>query len=102
MPPLNPGAIERIDLRTSRELKELIVRAANTAGLSVSAFLLGAAQERAQQILAEKEMLTLTARDWQAFGAALDEAEQARPRLAAAFKRHQAWQEQQAAQIESA
>ena len=52
-----------IDLRTSPEIKELIVRAASTAGMSVSAFLLGAAQERAKQILAESEMIMLTSRD---------------------------------------
>ena len=70
MPSTRPN--ERIDLRTSPEIKELIVRAASTAGLSVSAFLLGAAQERAQQILTETESITLTFRDWRAFVKALD------------------------------
>jgi uncharacterized protein (DUF1778 family) len=86
-------AHERIDLRTSPEIKELIVRAASTAGLSVSAFLLGAAQERARQILADSEMLTLTARDWKAFAQALDNADKPRPKLSAAIKRHQGWQQ---------
>ena len=58
---------ERIDLRTSPEIKELIVRAASASGVSVSAFLLGAAQERAKQGLADSESLMLTARDWDAF-----------------------------------
>ncbi len=71
-------AHERIDLRTSPEIKELIVRAATTAGMSLSAFLLGTAQERAKQILAEAEMITLTAKDWNAFTKALDTAD--RPR----------------------
>lgn len=84
---------ERIDLRTSSEIKELIVRAASTAGLSVSAFLLGAAQERARQILAETEMITLTSRDWNAFAKALDKAEKPRPTLSAAIKRHRDWQQ---------
>lgn len=85
-------AHERIDLRTSTEIKELIVRAATAAGMSVSAFLLGAAQERAKQVLAETEMLTLTARDWNAFTRALDNADKPRPRLSAAVKRHRGWQ----------
>ena len=84
-------AHERIDLRTSPEIKELIVRAASTAGMSVSAFLLGTAQERAKQILAEKEMITLTSRDWNAFAKALDNADKPRPKLSAAMKRHRDW-----------
>ncbi len=91
MPTLS--ANERIDLRTSSEIKELIVRAASTAGLSVSAFLLGAAQERAKEILAETETITLSARDWNAFAKALDNTEKPRPKLAAAMKRHRDWQQ---------
>lgn len=86
-------AHERIDLRTSPEIKELIVRAASTAGMSVSAFLLGAAQERARQILAESEMIALTSRDWNAFAKALDNAEKPRPKLAAAMRRHREWRQ---------
>lgn len=85
-------ANERIDLRTSPEIKELIVRAATTAGMSVSAFLLGTAQERARQILAEAEMMTLSPRDWDAFAQALDEADKPRPKLSAAIGRHRDWQ----------
>jgi uncharacterized protein (DUF1778 family) len=86
-------ANERIDLRTSPEIKELIVRAASTAGMSVSAFLLGTAQERAKQILAEAEMITLTAKDWNAFAKALDNADKPRPKLSAAIQRHRDWQQ---------
>ena len=84
---------ERIDLRTSPEIKELIVRAASSAGMSVSAFLLGTAQERARQVLAEKETITLTSRDWNAFAKALDNTEKPRPKLSAAMKRHRSWQQ---------
>ena len=66
---------ERIDLRTTPEMKELIVRAASAAGMTVSAFLLGTAQVRAKEILAEQELVTLTARDWVAFVNALDSVE---------------------------
>ncbi len=82
------SAQERIDLRTSQEIKELIVRATSTAGMPVSAFLLGAAQERARQILAESETITLTSRDWNAFAKALDNADKRRPKLSAAMKRY--------------
>jgi len=83
---------ERIDLRTSAETKALIARAAATAGMSVSAFLLSAAQERAQQVLGEAESLTLSPRDWAAFVAALDNLDKPRPKLAAAVQRYRAWQ----------
>lgn len=91
--PIVAEAHERIDLRTSPEIKELIVRAAATAGMSVSAFLLGTAQERAKQILAEREMITLTSRDWNAFAKALDNADKPKPKLSAAMKRHRDWQQ---------
>jgi len=86
--PMTAQAQERIDLRTSPDIKELIVRAASTAGMSVSAFLLGTAQDRAKQILAESEMITLTSRDWNAFTKALDTADKRRPTLSAAMKRY--------------
>ena len=63
---------ERIVLRTYPEIKEVIVRAAAAAGISVSAFVLKTAQERARQILAEPDMITLTSRDWSAFAKAPD------------------------------
>jgi uncharacterized protein (DUF1778 family) len=86
-------ANERIDLRTSPEIKALIARAASTAGMSVSAFLLGTAQERARQILAETETITLTSRDWNAFAKALDNTDKPRPKLSAAIKRHRDWRQ---------
>lgn len=86
---------ERIDLRTSSEIKELIVRAASTAGVSLSAFLIASAQERAKQILAERETLTLTPRDWDAFFTALDNADKPRPKLQAAATEYLEWHNSQ-------
>lgn len=86
--PTTAQAQERIDARTSREIKELIVRTASTAGMSVSAFMLGTAQERARHMLAESEMITLTSSDWNAFAKALDNADKRRPKLSAATKRY--------------
>lgn len=84
---------ERIDLRTSPEIKGLIVRAAATAGVSLSAFLIASAQARAREILAESETLTLSPRDWDAFFLALDNADKPRPKLEAAAIDYQAWRE---------
>lgn len=82
---------ERIDLRTSPEIKKLIVRAAATTGVSLSAFLIASAQERAKQILAESETLSLSPRDWDAFFAALDNTDKTRPALEAATADYLAW-----------
>jgi uncharacterized protein (DUF1778 family) len=79
---------ERIDLRTSPEIKELLVRAAATSGMSVSAFLIGAAQERAKRVLAENETTALSAHDWEAFFRVLDAGDKPRPKLKVAAKRY--------------
>ncbi len=89
---------ERIDLRTSPEIKALIVRAAATAGVSLSAFLVASAQERAKQILAESETLTLSPRDWNVFFVALDNADKPRPKLEAAATEYLTWRNSQDAQ----
>lgn len=91
--PIATQAHGRIELRTSPEIKALIVRAASAAGMSVNAFLLGTAQERAKQILAEREMITFTSRDWNAFAKALDSADKPKPKLSAAMRRHCEWQQ---------
>jgi uncharacterized protein (DUF1778 family) len=82
---------ERIDLRTSSEVKELIARAASTAGMSLSAFLISSAQERAKQILNESESITLSAKDWNAFFKGLDVTDKPRPMLTEALRNHQSW-----------
>ena len=89
--PTATTAQERIDLRTTIEIKELIARAASTSGMSVSAFLISAAQERAKQILNETELMTLSARDWDSFFKALDNSDRPRPRLDEAFQQHRSW-----------
>ncbi len=89
---------ERIDLRTSAEIKELIVRAAATAGVSVSAFLINSAQERARQVLAESETVTLSPRDWDAFFQTLDDLDKPRPKLQAAMDRYLDWRDGQNAE----
>jgi len=45
--------------------------------------------DRAKEVVAEHETLTLTLRDWEAFLAALDDTERPRPRLEAAARRYQ-------------
>lgn len=79
---------ERIDLRVSADLKALLTRAAAYSGMSLSSFLVSVASERAKSVVSEHEILTLSARDWEVFLTALDEAKKPRPRLEAAVRRY--------------
>ncbi len=49
--------------------------------------------DRTKEGLVEHETLTLTARDWEAFLAGLDNAHRPRPRLAAAARRYRSRRE---------
>jgi uncharacterized protein (DUF1778 family) len=62
----------RINLRTSREAKALIERAAALMGTTVSGFMLQNAYESASRVVAEQETLTLSDRDRDVFLAVLD------------------------------
>lgn len=80
--------MERIDLRTSANTKRLIVKASALAGVSVSTFMLNSALERAQQMLAQHEALTLSAQDWDKFVSVIDNPPPPNPRLKTAMKKH--------------
>lgn len=79
---------ERIDLRVSTDLKTLLSRAAAYSGISLSNFLVSVASDRAKEVVAQHETLTLSSRDWDAFLTALDQADKPRPRLEAAARRY--------------
>lgn len=87
---------ERIDLRVSSDLKILLSRAASYSGMSLSSFLVSIAADRAKEVVAEHETLTLPPRDWDAFLAALDDFDRPRPRLAEAACRYQRRRERDA------
>jgi uncharacterized protein (DUF1778 family) len=81
---------ERIDLRVSADLKTLLARAASYSGMSLSSFLVSSASARAKEVVAGREVMTLTARDWRAFLSGLDRAGRRRPKLEAAARRYAA------------
>ncbi len=60
--------------------------------MTVRASLLGTAQERAREILAQKDLVTLTTLDWTDFAKTRDDTEKPRPKLVAAIGRHREWQ----------
>jgi len=77
---------DRIEARLSPEERAHIERAAATAGSSVSAFIVDAAVERADEVLTAATTTFVPAEYFDALLATLDEPEDA-PRLAAAFAR---------------
>ncbi|HPE61769.1 MAG TPA: DUF1778 domain-containing protein [Thiolinea sp.] len=64
---------ERINLRTTAEVKSLLSRAAGLRGLSLSSFLLESARHAAEEVLKGQEQIVLSASDWEKFAAILDD-----------------------------
>jgi uncharacterized protein (DUF1778 family) len=71
----------RIHLRASEQDVFTISRAAASAGVSVSAFILESAAERAECALADQRHFVLTGEQWHAFIDALDRPARRIPQL---------------------
>lgn len=78
---LNLSKTERIDVRTSSSVKQLLQDAARACHKNVSEFLLDAAVIAANQALADRRHFALNEEQWQVFQEALDRPVQAKPRL---------------------
>ncbi|SMC08079.1 Uncharacterized conserved protein, DUF1778 family [Sulfobacillus thermosulfidooxidans DSM 9293] len=63
----NPRRESRLEIRVSAETKKLLDEAAESLGLSTSAFVLATVTPRAQAIVQEKTVMTLNAEESQAF-----------------------------------
>ena len=72
---------ERIDVRASAPVKQLLQEAARVAHKNVSEFLLDAGIIAANQTLADRTRFELSDEQWVAFQAALDQPVIAKPRL---------------------
>jgi len=71
----------RIHLRASERDVFTINRAAATAGISVSAFIMESAAERAERTLADQRHFVLPEEQWRAFTEALDRPARRLPEL---------------------
>lgn len=80
---------DRIEARLSPDERALIERAASTSGMTVSAFLVGAAVERADEVIAATTSTIVPGDYFDDLLAALDEPDAA-PRLAEAAERARA------------
>ncbi len=72
---------ERIDVRASAPVKQLLQEAARVAHKNVSEFLLDAGIIAANQTLADRTRFELSDEKWLAFQAALDQPVSAKPKL---------------------
>lgn len=72
---------ERIDIRTSCAVKQLLQEAARASHKNVSEFLLEAGINAANQALADRRRFELDETRWEAFKKALDRPVQDKPRL---------------------
>jgi len=74
---------ERIDVRASAAVKQLLQEAARASHKNVSEFLLDAGINAANQALADRLRFELSEADWEAFQPALDRPVSAKPKLKA-------------------
>lgn len=78
---------ERLQVRVDPVAKQTLERAAAASHLSLSAFVLQAAQVRAEEVLAERSVISLKPEAAEAFSRALAEPAAVNTRLAAALSR---------------
>lgn len=78
---LNLSKTERIDVRASSAVKQLLQEAARHCHKNVSEFLLDAGVIAANQALADRRHFVLNNEQWQAFEQALDRPVQTKSRL---------------------
>lgn len=76
-----PAKSERIDVRASAPVKQLLQEAARVAHKNVSEFLLDAGIVAANQTLADRLRFELAPKKWSEFQAALDRPVAAKPKL---------------------
>lgn len=79
---------ERLEARVSPEQKALIERAARLEGRSVTDFLVRSAQQEAERVIREHEVMVLSPRDSVAFVQALLDPPPPNEALRAAFRRY--------------
>lgn len=78
---------ERIDLRLTQEVKDLLTRAAQLARQPLSTFLIESAYEKANQLISEQEQLRLSNEERDKFLALLDNPPQPNETAQAAMRK---------------
>jgi uncharacterized protein (DUF1778 family) len=79
---------ERLEARVTRELKQLIEQAAELEGRSITDFIVASTQAAARQVIQERELLKLGARDREVFVQALMNPPKPNEKLRQAVRRY--------------
>jgi len=79
---------ERINLRLKHSAKQMLERAANFEGQTISKFVLSSALARAEKTIQKHEVMTLSAKDSEAFFNALASPAPFNNKLVTALKEH--------------
>ena len=72
---------EKLDLRLTPSAKQALRMAAEASHKTVSDFVMESALSRADEVLADRRIISLSAEGWQAFQEALDAPRRQLPRL---------------------
>ena len=88
MSPAEAQRTARVEARISPDALELIRRAAELQGRSISDFMVAAAQEAAQRAVADVEILRLSRQAQEQFAALVLDPPEPTAALVRAFKRH--------------
>jgi len=80
--------MDRIDLRITREQKELLARAAALSGVSMSSFLVNNALDQAKRIVVKSETITLSDRDRDLFYSILKDPPKPNKNLVKLMRNH--------------
>lgn len=83
---------EKLDLRLTPDAKQRLFAAAEASHRSVSEFVLQSALERAEETLADRRTVLLTAEQWMAFQAMLDAPPRVIPELKRLLERKSPWE----------
>jgi uncharacterized protein (DUF1778 family) len=78
---VRPQRSDKLDLRISPEAKRMLQEAARERHTTVNQFVIDSALTTAQEVLAERTRIGLSADQWTAFLAALDAPPQRHPRM---------------------
>ncbi len=79
---------KRIDLRTTARIKNILTRAAELAGVSISTFMTQAAYEKAKKIISMHEIITLSDMERDQFLSILEKPAKPNAKLKAAMQEY--------------
>jgi uncharacterized protein (DUF1778 family) len=87
------ATLTRIDIRVDEEKKNVISRAAELSGQTITQYVLGLVWPDAERRVTEDTRIRLSETDWEAFAARLDEPPRELPELKALLNRKSRFQD---------